>query len=130
MSSGPVRRIVIVGGGSAGWMTAAALGRALAGQSHSITLVESEAIGTVGVGEATVPPILDFNRYLRIDPDEFLRETNGSIKLGIEFEGRGGVGHRYFPPLRFPRRRDVGDPLPPFLAAPCCGRWGAGSRRL
>ncbi|RSU23072.1 tryptophan 7-halogenase [Sphingomonas koreensis] len=82
-------------------MTAAALGRALAGQSYSITLVESEAIGTVGVGEATVPPILDFNRYLRIDPDEFLRETNGSIKLGIEFEDWGGAGHRYFHPFGF-----------------------------
>jgi len=92
----PVRRIVIVGGGSAGWMTAAMLGRALAGQSHSITLVESEAIGTVGVGEATVPPILDFNRYLRIDPDEFLRETSGSIKLGIQFDGWGGADNRYF----------------------------------
>jgi tryptophan halogenase len=95
----PVRRIVIVGGGSAGWMTAATLSRALAGQSHSITLVESEAIGTIGVGEATVPPILDFNHYLRIDPDVFLRETNGSIKLGIQFEGWGGTDNRYFHPF-------------------------------
>lgn len=96
-----VRRIVIVGGGSAGWMTAAMLSRALAGQSHSVTLVESEAIGTVGVGEATVPPILDFNRYLRIDPGEFLRETNGSIKLGIQFEGWGGADNRYFHPFGY-----------------------------
>ena len=97
----PVRRIVIVGGGSAGWMTAAALGRALGEQSHSITLVESEAIGTVGVGEATVPPILEFNRYLRIDPAEFLRATNGSIKLGIRFEGWGGADNRYFHPFGY-----------------------------
>jgi tryptophan 7-halogenase len=97
----PVRRIVIVGGGSAGWMTAATLGRALAGQNRSVILVESEAIGTVGVGEATVPPILDFNRYLRIDPGEFLRETNGSIKLGIQFDGWGGAGNRYFHPFGY-----------------------------
>src|SRR3546814_8171159 len=86
-----VRRIVIVGGGTAGWMTAAALGRALSGQPHGIILVESEAIGTVGVGEATVPPIHEFNRYLRLDPAEFLRATHGTIKLGIEFEGWGGA---------------------------------------
>lgn len=97
----PVRRIVIVGGGSAGWMTAAALGRALSGQSHSITLVESEAIGTVGVGEATVPPIHEFNRYLKIDQAEFLRATHGTIKLGIQFDGWGGDGHRYFHPFGY-----------------------------
>ncbi|MDO9370300.1 MAG: tryptophan 7-halogenase [Sphingopyxis sp.] len=97
----PVRRIVIVGGGSAGWMTAAALGRALSGQSHHITLIESEAIGTVGVGEATVPPIHEFNRYLRLDQAEFLRATNGTIKLGIQFDGWGGEGHRYFHPFGY-----------------------------
>ena len=96
-----VRRIVIVGGGSAGWMTAAALGRALSGQTHSIALVESEAIGTVGVGEATVPPIHEFNRYLRIDPAEFLRATHGTIKLGIQFDGWGGTDHHYFHPFGF-----------------------------
>lgn len=97
----PILRIVIVGGGSAGWMTAAALGRALSGQSHSITLVESEAIATVGVGEATVPPIREFNRYLRIDQSEFLRATHGTIKLGIQFDGWGGKGHRYFHPFGY-----------------------------
>ncbi|HEY0594283.1 tryptophan halogenase family protein [Sphingopyxis sp.] len=97
----PVRRIVIVGGGSAGWMTAAAFGRALSGQSHTITLIESEAIGTVGVGEATVPPIHEFNRYLRIDQAEFLRATHGTIKLGIQFDGWGGAGHRYFHPFGY-----------------------------
>ncbi len=97
----PIRRIVIVGGGSAGWMTAAALGRALSGGTHSITLVESEAIGTVGVGEATVPPILEFNRYLRVDPQTFLRETKGTIKLGIAFEGWGGTDNSYFHPFGF-----------------------------
>lgn len=97
----PVRRIVIVGGGSAGWMTAAALGRALSGQSHTITLIESEAIGIVGVGEATVPPIHEFNRYLRLDQAEFLRATHGTIKLGIQFDGWGGDGHRYFHPFGY-----------------------------
>ncbi len=101
LRGGPIRRIVIVGGGSAGWMTAAALGRALAGQTHAITLVESDAIGTVGVGEATVPPIMDFNRYLRIDPQTFLRETQGTIKLGIAFEGWGGVDTSYFHPFGY-----------------------------
>ncbi len=97
----PIRRIVIVGGGSAGWMTAAALGRALSGQSHTITLVESEAIGTVGVGEATVPPIHEFNRYLGLNQAEFLRATHGTIKLGIQFDGWGGEGHRYFHPFGY-----------------------------
>ena len=99
--AGPVRRIVIVGGGSAGWMTAAALAQALAGQSHDITLVESETIGTVGVGEATVPPIHDFNRYLKIDPAEFLRATGGTAKLGIRFDGWGGADASYFHPFGY-----------------------------
>jgi len=97
----PVRRIVVVGGGTAGWMTAAALARALDGTDHSITLVESDAIGTVGVGEATVPPIHEFNRYLRLDPDALLRATNGTAKLGIEFAGWCGDDHRYFHPFGF-----------------------------
>ncbi|APZ98504.1 tryptophan halogenase [Sphingopyxis sp. QXT-31] len=96
-----IRRIVIVGGGSAGWMTAAAFGRALSPQTHQITLVESEAIGTVGVGEATVPPIHEFNRFLRIDTADFLRATHGTIKLGIQFEGWSGVGHSYFHPFGY-----------------------------
>lgn len=99
--SGRFRRIVIVGGGTAGWMTAAALGRALAGQTHEIALIESEAIGTVGVGEATVPPIHEFNRYLGIDQREFLRATKGTIKLGIQFDGWGGADRSYFHPFGF-----------------------------
>ena len=86
------QRIIIVGGGTAGWMAAAALSRFT---DRKITLVESEAIGTVGVGEATIPQIRLFNAGLGIDEAEFLRETKGSFKLGIEFAGWAGEGRTY-----------------------------------
>ena len=88
-------KIVIVGGGTAGWMTAASLSKYL-GSSVGITLIESESIGTIGVGEATIPQIRLFNKGLEIDERAFLRATSGTIKLGIEFSNWFKKGQSYF----------------------------------
>ncbi len=94
MSNQHIQNIVIVGGGTAGWMSAAALAKVLTGP-WNITLVESEEIGTVGVGEATIPLISIYNSALEIDEDEFMRETHATFKLGIEFVNWGQVGDSY-----------------------------------
>lgn len=87
-------RICIAGGGSAGWMAAAALSVALRNLCR-IELVESEEIGIVGVGEATIPPIKLFNQQVGVDEAAFLRATHGTIKLAIEFAGWGEAHSRY-----------------------------------
>ncbi|MEO1310040.1 MAG: tryptophan halogenase family protein [Pseudomonadota bacterium] len=105
MSEYRVRDVVIVGGGTAGWIAAAAFAKLLSPVVR-IRLVESEAIGTVGVGEATIPQIRRLNGMLGLDEDEFVRETKGTFKLGIEFSNWSRVGDRYLHTFG-----DVGAPL-------------------
>ncbi|TPG42513.1 tryptophan 7-halogenase [Sphingomonas koreensis] len=127
MRGDSIRRVVIVGGGTAGWMAAAALARIL-GRSGAIeiALVESDAIGSVGVGESTIPQIVLFNAMLGIDEAEFVRETNATYKLGIEFVDWTRIGSRFVHPFGFFGRdmqgiefhhfwlkgRALGDPTP------------------
>ena len=94
MQDKKVRKIVIVGGGTAGWMAAAAMSELLP-VGHSYTLVESDQISTIGVGEATIPSIRNFNLHLGIDENDFMRATQGTFKLGIEFVNWGRQGDNY-----------------------------------
>jgi len=98
MENGKIRKVVIAGGGTAGWLAAVTLSHQFRGLLD-ITLVESEQIGTVGVGESTVPPIRSFHRFLQIDEQEFLRAVAGTFKLSISFEHWRKHGERYIHPF-------------------------------
>jgi len=89
-----IQKVVILGGGTAGWMTASLLAKVL-GKSISIELVESDQIGIVGVGEASIPPIANFNQAIGVDEREFVKATKGTIKLGIEFNNWNKIGDSY-----------------------------------
>ncbi|UIP06075.1 tryptophan 7-halogenase [Erythrobacter sp. SDW2] len=100
MTRKPVTQVVILGGGTAGWMAATALVRIMGDlPGFSVTLVESESIGTVGVGEATIPQIIGFNRLIGLDEMQFMRETCATYKLGIEFVDWLRPGHSYVHPF-------------------------------
>jgi tryptophan halogenase len=94
-----IKRIAIVGGGTAGWMAASILARALPGTGTAITVIESPDIGTVGVGEATIPPIIDLLRFLNINEGDFVRHTQSTYKLGIKFTDWSRRGKSYWHPF-------------------------------
>jgi tryptophan halogenase len=94
-----IQRIAIVGGGTAGWMAASMLARARPGSGCTITVIESPDIGTVGVGEATIPPIVDLLRFLNINEGDFVRYTKATYKLGIKFTDWARIGHSYWHPF-------------------------------
>jgi len=104
-------RIIILGGGTAGWMAAAGFVKTLRPEFYDIRLIESEEIGTVGVGEATLPQLKDFNDFLEINEPEFMRETNATFKLGIDFRNWARNGDSYIHPFGIHGQAINGVPL-------------------
>ena len=94
-----LNNLVILGGGTAGWLCAAVLAKRLQGSPVKVTLIESEDIGLIGVGEATIPPIRAALSFLGIDEEQFVAATSGSYKLGIEFVNWLRLGHSYLHPF-------------------------------
>jgi tryptophan 7-halogenase len=99
MNDRRIRSVAIVGGGTAGWMAAAALSKSLAGMDIDLRLIESARVDPIGVGEATIPPIMDFIRQLGIDETELVREIKATYKLGIGYRDWTRAGHFYFHPF-------------------------------
>lgn len=99
MSHQPIKKVVIAGGGTAGWMAAASLSQFALHKDLQITLIESTVIGTVGVGEATIPSIVHYNHTIGLDELDFIRATRASFKLGIQFEDWCKQGEQFFHPF-------------------------------
>lgn len=95
----PLRKIVIMGGGTAGWLAAAAMAKTFGSKPVDIQLVEAADIGTIGVGEATIPPIVNFIRFLEIDERDFLAKTSATYKLAIRFDDWREIGEKYYHPF-------------------------------
>ena len=129
MSDWPLKRIVVAGGGTAGWMTAAAIARTM-GPAVDLTLVESDAIGTIGVGESTIPPLVTYNRILDINEAEFMRATQATFKLGILFDDWRRRRRPLFPLVRADRQGPLVGRLPALLAGCARARVGRQLRRL